>query len=380
MDRPRQDSEASVASIRDKSRRDSAISISSVRERSSIDSTNSLSLPSINEGFPRFQETGPRGSPFRTHRLLAPHANSAAQIVRNNETVVKLDGRPLKTYSIDGNNYTMMESPNENEVMYTRRTKDGRRLRFHLEVLQQPMRARACGSGPRCITCLPRSSPLLSTNTLTASADRRPVDPPPVVRLKVLSGEDGAVKDVTMDFESQLIIFTTLEVARPIANGRMYAQNHRPVLTGTCAAGTSHLEKPHPAAYFIFPDLSVRHEGWYNLRFSLFEKITNEADRGIDENLETCQQQEDKHSPSVWDGLVNRMEVRTSKFQVYSAKKFPGLKGSTDLSRLIADQGCRVEFDARYARGRDLPKREPKKTKTDNLSSRLQLRQTPLVR
>ena len=175
-----------------------------------------------------------------------------------------------------------------------------------------------------------------------------------------------------MDFESQLIIFTTLEVARPIANGRMYAQNHRPVLTGTCAAGTSHLEKPHPAAYFIFPDLSVRHEGWYNLRFSLFEKITNEADRGIDEHLETCQQQEDKHSPSVWDGLVNRMEVRTSKFQVYSAKKFPGLKGSTDLSRLIADQGCRVRI-RREVRQRKRPAKEGVEEDEDRQS----IEQTP---
>ena len=208
----------------------------------------------------------------------------------------------------------------------------------------------------------------LSTNTLTASADRRPVDPPPVVKLKVTCGEVGAEQDITMNFESQLIIFTTLEVARPIANGRMYAQNHRPVLTGTCAAGTSHLEKPFPAAYFIFPDLSVRHEGWYNLRFSLFEKITNEADRGVDEHRETIQQHEDKHSPSVWDGLVNRMEVRTSKFQVYSAKKFPGLKGSTELSRLIADQGCRVRI-RREVRQRKRPTKEGAEEDEDRVSA-----------
>lgn len=30
-------------------------------------------------------------------------------------------------------------------------TKDGRQLWYQLEVLQQPERARACGSGPKCL-------------------------------------------------------------------------------------------------------------------------------------------------------------------------------------------------------------------------------------
>lgn len=35
-------------------------------------------------------------------------------------------------------------------VMVERMTKGGRRLFYKLEVIQQPERARACGSGPKC--------------------------------------------------------------------------------------------------------------------------------------------------------------------------------------------------------------------------------------
>lgn len=35
-------------------------------------------------------------------------------------------------------------------VILPRTTRDGRRLHYELKVLQQPERARACGSGPKC--------------------------------------------------------------------------------------------------------------------------------------------------------------------------------------------------------------------------------------
>lgn len=35
-------------------------------------------------------------------------------------------------------------------VSFRRTTRDGRRLHYELKVLQQPERARACGSGPKC--------------------------------------------------------------------------------------------------------------------------------------------------------------------------------------------------------------------------------------
>ena len=40
----------------------------------------------------------------------------------------------------------------------------------------------------------------------------------------------------------------------------------------------SYLERPAAAGYFIFPDLSVRHEGRYRLKFTLFEETKDPND------------------------------------------------------------------------------------------------------
>jgi hypothetical protein len=39
-----------------------------------------------------------------------------------------------------------------------------------------------------------------------------------------------------------------------------------------------------------------------------------------------------------------RLEVKSEPFTVFSAKKFPGLAESTVLSRVVAEQGCRVRI------------------------------------
>lgn len=50
-----------------------------------------------------------------------------------------------------------------------------------------------------------------------------------------------------------------------------------------------------------------------------------------------------------------RLDVISKQFQVYSAKKFPGLATSTNISRVIAEQGCRVRIrrDVRMRRRGD---------------------------
>lgn len=105
-----------------------------------------------------------------------------------------------------------------------------------MSVIQQPERARACGSGAK------------------SSADRRPVDPPPVVELRIFEGE--AKNDITFSYNANFFLYTTLENARPIAQGRVpAAQTSFPVLTGMPVAGMAYLDRPSPAGYFIFPDL-----------------------------------------------------------------------------------------------------------------------------
>ncbi|KAL1795779.1 hypothetical protein ACET3X_006003 [Alternaria dauci] len=204
---------------------------------------------------------------------------------------------------------------NETKSQFIRTTKDGRQIRYNLQVIQQPERARACGSGAK------------------SSADRRPVDPPPIVELRVFEND----QDITFAYNANFFLHASLENARPIAAGRSQssAGPSFPVLTGTPVAGMAYLERPTPAGYFIFPDLSVRHEGKYRLSFALFENLAEVKDL-------------DPGDPDViYDGnhfVTHRAEVKSAPFTVFSAKKFPGLSESTALSRQVAEQGCRVRI------------------------------------
>ncbi|KAL9082345.1 MAG: hypothetical protein Q9159_006496, partial [Coniocarpon cinnabarinum] len=199
----------------------------------------------------------------------------------------------------------------------SRFTKDGRKLSYRMRVAQQPERARACGQGAK------------------SSSDRRPVDPPPIVELRILEGEQQ--NDITFPYNASFFLYATLEPARPIAQprgGHGHAQSNNAVLTGAPAVGISYLDRPEPAGYFIFPDLSVRHEGQYRLKFTLWEAMKDSHDADAQtlglESIDSC--------------YHNRCEVKSAAFHVYSAKKFPGLTESTLLSRVVADQGCRVRI------------------------------------
>ncbi|EXJ93503.1 hypothetical protein A1O1_01895 [Capronia coronata CBS 617.96] len=231
----------------------------------------------------------------------------------------------------------MAQPRNETRSEHSRMTIDGRRITYHLEVVQQPEKARACGSGPR------------------SSADRRPVDPPPVVELRVFCNDS----DITMLYDATFMLYASLEVARPIASGKMHTPPAIPVLTGVAVASAAYLDRPKKAAYFIFPDLSVRHEGWYRLKFSLFEGVKHEADADQGMPFVHSSPSTDKlTAPVRHESMANRLEVQSVPFQVYSAKKFPGLNTSTYLSKLVAEQGCRVRI-RRDIRQRKRPQKEP---------------------
>jgi hypothetical protein len=202
---------------------------------------------------------------------------------------------------------------NETKSSSVRTTKDGRTIRYNLQVIQQPERARACGSGAK------------------SSADRRPVDPPPIVELRVFEND----QEITFAYNANFFLHASLENARTIAPGRPSTTPSFPVLTGTPVAGMAYLDRPTPAGYFIFPDLSVRHEGKYRLSFALFENLSEVKDLDPDD------------PDVIFDGnhfVTHRAEVKSAPFTVFSAKKFPGLSESTALSRMVAEQGCRVRI------------------------------------
>ncbi|OBT67839.1 hypothetical protein VE03_02534 [Pseudogymnoascus sp. 23342-1-I1] len=213
-------------------------------------------------------------------------------------------------------------------VELTRITAEGRKLSYYLKVIQEPERARACGSGAK------------------SSADRRPVDPPPVVELRIFEVDGQGMKnDITFSYNANFFVFATLETARPIIHGRVQqAAQQIPVLTGMPVSGMAYLDRPSEAGYFIFPDLSVRHEGKYRLSFNLYEETKEDKDKDAesanDPRPDTKQSPEERTDSSFdW-----RLEIKSSAFTVFSAKKFPGLAESTTLSRTVAEQGCRVRI------------------------------------
>jgi len=187
----------------------------------------------------------------------------------------------------------------------------------------------------------------LPTDNHVASADRRPVDPPPVVQLRIFEGE--AKTDITFSYNANFFLYTTLESARQIAQGRVpQAPTPFPVLTGMPVAGMAYLDRPDPAGYFIFPDLSVRHEGKYRLSFNLFEELKETRDADKESATPSPNIEDRKPSQmtpmSARDHVHFRLEVKSVPFNVFSAKKFPGLAESTQLSRVVAEQGCRVRI------------------------------------
>ncbi|ESZ95703.1 hypothetical protein SBOR_3923 [Sclerotinia borealis F-4128] len=228
---------------------------------------------------------------------------------------------------VDSNMAAPAASKSKPEII-TRTTKGGRKLKYTLTVIQQPERARACGSGAK------------------SSADRRPVDPPPVVQLRIYDEtEPRQEKEITFHYNANFFLFATLEVARTIAQGRV--QNSAPqvpVLTGMPVSGMAYLDRPNEAGYFIFPDLSVRHEGQYKLSFNLYEETKEENDTDIEPSNESSMRKMSSAAADAESSFDWRMELKSEQFTVYSAKKFPGLTESTDLSRTVAEQGCRVRI------------------------------------
>ncbi|KAI0164903.1 hypothetical protein GGR57DRAFT_216371 [Xylariaceae sp. FL1272] len=111
----------------------------------------------------------------------------------------------------------------------------------------------------------------------------------------------------------------------------MYTRN----LIGSLASSASRLLDPNDriGIWFVLQDLSVRTEGWFRLRFSFI-------------NLRRPDRPSNGGGGSSSDMLTKRAPVLayafSDKFQVYSAKKFPGVCESTTLSVCFARQGVKI--------------------------------------
>lgn len=119
--------------------------------------------------------------------------------------------------------------------------------------------------------------------------------------------------------------------------------------------------------FFIFNDISVRTESWFRLKCEVFDlgddkdtwsPMTVAAIAKVNGwSLDYCKERLRAHSqkkPSTGSASQDEIKIRqtypclaetfTACFKVYSAKKFPGVTDSTEISKCFAKQGVKISI------------------------------------
>lgn len=178
-------------------------------------------------------------------------------------------------------------------------------LNYNLTIRQQPAAARACGFGER---------------------DRRVIDPPPILELKITDKATGSPES---DGNSMLALHCTLlnpsnqedeTQAQPMGADMQSTRR----LMGTLVASPYQAKDERDVAgtFFVFPDLSCRAPGRYRLHFKLLR-------------IDPCNMQQ-----GAVHGTV--ASIITDVFSVYTAKDFPGMRASSALLKALRRQGLNV--------------------------------------
>ncbi|PUU77611.1 velvet factor-domain-containing protein, partial [Tuber borchii] len=144
--------------------------------------------------------------------------------------------------------------------------------------------------------------------------DRKPVDPPPIIQLKIRDDTDPA-----QNYLQSPYYFMCTNLYSSMHDSPSPIPPHQ-ALAGTLVSSLHRLKDidNSDGGFFVFGDLSVKIEGEFRLRFSLFEMLKNE--------------------------VVHIKSITSDPFTVYAAKNFPGMSESTFLSRSFGDQGVRLRI------------------------------------
>lgn len=169
-----------------------------------------------------------------------------------------------------------------------------------------------------------------------AKRDRRPLDPPPVVRVRLFEVFDAGLPTQTErelaaeDVEVQGLV-AHVDLFRANADGSVQVDNPTETasLTKHCF-GSSFVHATHisdltgqPTIIFVFADLSVRLEGVFALRYRIFDLVSRVEGS---------------------DAIPVAAELYGGIFTVYSTKEFPGLQASTPLTKHLSRWGVRVNL------------------------------------
>ncbi|SPO27916.1 uncharacterized protein UTRI_05059 [Ustilago trichophora] len=187
---------------------------------------------------------------------------------------------------------------------------------YKLIIRQQPKQGRLCGLG---------------------SKDKRPLDPLPILQLRILK-EDGT-EDEDAENSSNLILQVSLRKEDPNArthSDAVLVESNDPsypwtrMLEGRLVASANVARDldGSRACFFVFTDLSIRQEGQFRLAFKLIAIGPP--------SLPTM------GASSTNAGGQVLAEALTEPFAIYSPRRFPGMTESTELAKCLARQGIQV--------------------------------------
>lgn len=177
-------------------------------------------------------------------------------------------------------------------------------LKYDLCLRQQPANARSCGLGDR---------------------DRRVVDPPPILQLKLdapwLSRQEISRKLRTPSYVVHCSIWSPDGEEDMSGMPDDYTRQKR--LMGNLVASpfVGFDERGEEGCFFCFPDISCRTPGRYRLKFVLVV-----LEWPLRPNAKS----------------MIRAELLSDVFQTYSAKEFPGMLESSALAKALKHQGCNI--------------------------------------
>lgn len=175
-------------------------------------------------------------------------------------------------------------------------------MKYELSLRQQPVNARSCGFGDR---------------------DRRVVDPPPIIQLKI-HAPNLSREEVGMKLRHPMnIVHCSIwsENGAEEMSGMPDEYTRQKRLMGNLVASpfVGVDENGQEGCFFCFPDISCRTPGKYRLKFSLVALDSRPGAK----------------SPV-------KVEVLSDIFQTFSAKEFPGMSESSALAKTLKQQGCNI--------------------------------------
>ncbi|KAK9333543.1 velvet factor, partial [Lipomyces starkeyi] len=172
---------------------------------------------------------------------------------------------------------------------------------YMLEIRQQPIRCKAAGTSERAL------------------ADRKAVDPPPIIQLTVTDG------DSHREWLQSPFFFMCANLYDPVVDTPI-TRPPSETLAGTLVSSLHRVRdgNDREGGYFVFGDLSIKLEGKFRLQFNLFEML---------EFVPFCGAQVEFITSTISD-----------VFTVYSGRQYPGVLESTSLSRQFSDQGVRLRL------------------------------------